>query len=167
MFQLVSLNIKKLFQGIILLMKAIILGAGGFIGYHVTNEFIRKGIKVTALEISEPKRGFFKNSVKVVLKDLSKTPDKEAINVLKGHDVAVFAGGIDDRAILKKPAYEKFREVNVKFCAKFVSLCKKAGVKKAIILSSYFSYFDRIMPGMGLSKKHPYIKSRVEQGELA
>jgi nucleoside-diphosphate-sugar epimerase len=94
---------------------------------------------------------------------LSAITDIEAIKIIKGHEIAVFAGGIDDRAILKKPAYEKFHRINVKFCARFISLCKKAGVKKAIILSSYFSYFDRIMPEMGLSKKHIYIKSRVEQ----
>ncbi len=144
-------------------MKAIILGAGGFIGYHITNEFISKGIEVTALEINEPKEGFFQKSVKVILKDLSKISDKEAVKIIRGHEIAVFAGGIDDRAILKKPAYEKFHEINVKFCAKFISLCKKAGVKKSIILSSYFSYFDRVMPNLGLSKKHAYIKSRVEQ----
>jgi nucleoside-diphosphate-sugar epimerase len=39
-------------------MKAIILGAGGFIGYHITNEFISKGIEVTALEINELRRVF-------------------------------------------------------------------------------------------------------------
>jgi dihydroflavonol-4-reductase len=44
-----------------------------------------------------------------------------------------------------------------------LALCKKAGVKKAIVLNSYSSYFDRAMPQMQLAKYHPYIKSRVEQ----
>lgn len=144
-------------------MKAIILGAGGFIGYHITNEFLKNGIDVTALELFEPKPGFFKKKVKVLIKDLSKLSDKEAIKIIKGHDFAVFAGGIDDRAIPKKPAYDFFWNANVKFPARFLSLCKKSGVKKAVVLNSYFSYFDRIMPELELAKNHPYIKSRVEQ----
>ncbi|MFA5303227.1 MAG: NAD(P)-dependent oxidoreductase [Candidatus Nanoarchaeia archaeon] len=143
--------------------RVLILGAGGFIGYHITKEFLKNDFEVTALELYEPKKDFFKKNVKVIIKDLSKISDNEAINLIKGNDYAVFAGGVDDRALLKKPAYKTFKSANVDFATRFLRLCKKAGVKKAAVLNSYFSYFDRIMPKMKLAKIHPYIKSRVEQ----
>jgi len=144
-------------------MKAIILGAGGFIGYHLTREFIKNGIDVTALELYEPKPGFFPKTVKVIIKDLSKISDEQAVKLLKGYNYAVFAGGVDDRVTPKKPAYEFFYNANVKFSVRFLALCKKAGAKKAVVLNSYFSYFDRQMPELNLAKNHPYIRSRVEQ----
>ncbi|MDD4353378.1 MAG: NAD(P)-dependent oxidoreductase [Candidatus Nanoarchaeia archaeon] len=143
--------------------KLLVLGAGGFIGYHITREFLKNDYEVTALELYEPKKDFFDDKVNVVIKDLSKLSDKEAIKLIKGNDYAVFAGGIDDRALPKKPSYEVFYNANVKFPVRFLTLCKKAGVKKAVILNSYFSYFDRAMPEMKLAITHPYIRSRVEQ----
>lgn len=143
--------------------KVLVLGAGGFIGYHITNEFLKNGFEVTALELYEPKKDFFNEKVKVIVKDLSKLSDTDSVKLIKGHDYAVFAGGVDDRALPKKPAYDFFKKANVIFATKFLQLCKKAGVKKSVVLNSYFSYFDGVMPEMKLSKNHPYIKSRIEQ----
>jgi nucleoside-diphosphate-sugar epimerase len=44
---------------------------------------------------------------------------------------------------------------------------KKAGVKRMIILGSYFCYFNRKWPDMHLAEYHPYIHSRVEQEKIA
>jgi nucleoside-diphosphate-sugar epimerase len=40
-----------------------------------------------------------------------------------------------------------------------------AGVKRGVLLNSYFSYFDRTRPEMHLADNHPYIRSRREQAK--
>ncbi len=46
-------------------------------------------------------------------------------------------------------------------------LAKQAGVKRAVIFSSYFVTCHQMWPELKLSESHPYIKSRVEQIEAA
>ena len=48
-----------------------------------------------------------------------------------------------------------------------MTIAKECGVKKAVILGSYFSYFTKKFPEMELTKKHPYIRSRIEQEKTA
>ncbi|VVB75499.1 NAD dependent epimerase/dehydratase family protein [Candidatus Tiddalikarchaeum anstoanum] len=143
----------------------LILGGGGFIGYHAVNAFLKKGYKVTVLDLFPPKEGFFKKEVNVIIKDISKLNETDAIRLLSGYHVVVFAGGADDRLLPKKPAYDFFYNANVKTASNFFKIAKKAGVKKGILLSSYFAHFARIWPELKLAEKHPYIKSRIEQEE--
>jgi nucleoside-diphosphate-sugar epimerase len=48
-----------------------------------------------------------------------------------------------------------------------MSIAKECGVKKSVVLGSYFSYFAKKFPEMELTKKHPYIRSRIAQEETA
>src|SRR4030065_269872 len=52
-------------------------------------------------------------------------------------------------------------------CEKTIIAARKAGIKKCVVLNSYFAYFDRIWPEKELSKHHPYIRCRIEQAERA
>jgi len=46
-------------------------------------------------------------------------------------------------------------------------LARESGVKPAAVAGSYFSYFSRKWPQLELTKWHPYIRSRVDQENMA
>lgn len=147
--------------------KAFIIGGTGYIGYHISKEFVKQGFEVTALSFDEVPNGFLPDAVKVVKCNVDEKSDDELIEMMKGHDYFVFAAGLDDRYTPKAPSFPKFYKANVESIKRLLPLAKNAGVKKAAICNSYFAYFDRIWPQMHLSEKHPYIRSRKLQREEA
>ncbi len=89
----------------------------------------------------------------------------ELVDLFMGFDAMIYAVGPDDRYTPDPPAYEFFHKRLVIAAGRVVEGAKEAGVKKTAICNSYFAYFDRIWPDIGLSKHHPYIKARVEQAD--
>lgn len=144
--------------------RVILIGGTGFLGYHAIMEFLKKGWDVTAVGLPPaPPPGVFPESVKVVLQNLESLPDEELLDMLRGHDALVFAAGLDDRVTPKKPAYPKFHRANVDVPVRVLTLAKEAGVKRAVVLGSYFAHFSRLWPDLKLAERHPYIRSRLEQ----
>ncbi len=147
-----------------MMKKVFIIGGTGFLGYYASLEFIKKNWQVVSLSLPpEPKGARIPSEMIVVLNDYQKMSDKEILKLLDGCSAFVFAAGLDDRYSFKKPAYRKFYEANVKSCIRLIKLAREAGVKRGVILSSYFLYFSRLWPEMELAKYHPYIKSRKFQ----
>jgi nucleoside-diphosphate-sugar epimerase len=144
--------------------RVFVVGGTGFLGYHAIQEFLKKGWEATALGLPPaPPPGLYPATVKVMLQSLDSATDDELLALLRGHDALVFAAGLDDRVTPKKPAYPKFQHANVEVPVRVLTLAKQAGVKRAVVLGSYFAYFNRIWPEMKLAERHPYIRSRVEQ----
>lgn len=144
--------------------KVLIVGGAGFIGYHAVNQFLNRDYDVTAVSLpSKNKEMVFPKEVKVKIADINKLSDQELGEMLKGFWAVVFAAGADDRVTPPKPAYPFFYASNVESAKRFFEVARKAGVKRGVLLSSYFAYFDRIWPDLKLSKYHPYIRSRKEQ----
>lgn len=148
--------------------RVLVVGATGFLGYHAVRELLARGWRVTALGLPPaPPAGLFPAAVKVVLKDLAAATDAELRRLLRGHQGLVFAAGLDDRQVLAKPAYDKFRQANVVVPERLLSRAVEAGVEQAVILGSYLAYFNREWPELKLAERHPYIRSRVEQEQMA
>lgn len=144
--------------------RVFVVGGTGFLGYHTIQEFLRNGWEATALGLPPaPPADLFPSAVKVVLCDLDASTDEELLSILRGHDSLVYAAGMDDRITPKKPAYPKFYHANVEVPTRILRLAGQAGVKRAVVFGSYFSYFHRRWPEMKLAERHPYIRSRVEQ----
>jgi len=147
-------------------MNVFIIGGTGFIGYHAVFEFLRRNHAVSTLALPPlPTTDLLPAEVDIHLADLSKLSDQEVRDLIQGQDALVFAAGADDRTIPKAPAYEFFYEANVRAPKRLFRLAREAGVRRGVILGSYFAYFDRIWPEMDLAKHHPYIRSRVAQIE--
>lgn len=145
-------------------MKVFILGGTGFIGYHATQELIQNGHQVSTLALPPaPPMGLLPDEVHISLGDFNALKDEEALALLSGCQGAVFAGGVDDRVTPKAPAYPFFHRMNVLSAARFFWLAAQAGVERGVLLSSYFAHFDQEWPELQLTKRHPYIRSRVEQ----
>lgn len=143
--------------------KVLIVGGTGFLGYHVCLKLIEEGYQVSVLSLPPmPQNLKLPSTVKVILQDLNKLSDHEVIEILSNHDALVYAAGVDDRTMATKNAFDFFYEANVIPSARLTQLAVEAGIKKAVWLSSYFLYFNRIWPELHL-EKHPYVYSRVEQ----
>lgn len=144
--------------------RVLIIGGTGFLGYHALMEFIDHGWEATVIGLpSSEKTLNIPPEVRVVLKDIETIDDLDLLALLRGHTALVYATGMDDRTIPKKPAYPKFFHANVEVPIRVLELARQAGVKRAVIFGSYFAHFDRLWPEMKLAQHHPYIRSRVEQ----
>lgn len=145
-----------------------IIGGAGFIGSHTTLQALKEGYKVSILNRSPPPApDLFPESVKIYKGDASFLPEEKLIEMFRHHYILVHAIGADDKIIPSKPAYSFFHFHNVETTARVCRSAKKAGVKRMIILGSYFCYFNRQWPDMHLAGYHPYIRSRVEQEKIA
>lgn len=114
-----------------------------------------------------PPDGLFPQEVEIHLGNLEEMTDEELVSLFVGKNVLVFAAGVDDRVTPRKPAYPYFKKHNVDSVKRVFTLARQAGVKRGVVLGSYFAYFERIWPELKLAEKHPYIRSRVEQTRAA
>lgn len=149
-------------------MKVMIIGGTGFLGYHAAHELLNRGHKVSLLGLPPaPAEGLFPGEVEIVLGNLEKMTDAELVSLFTGQEALIFAAGVDDRVTPRRPAYPYFQKYNVDSVKRVFTLARLAGVKRGVVLGSYFAYFDRIWPELKLAEKHPYIRSRVEQTRAA
>jgi dihydroflavonol-4-reductase len=149
-------------------VKLLIAGGTGFLGYHALREALRRGHTVTALgRPPVPPAELFPPSIQLVEADLANLSDHELTALTAGYEGVIFAAGADDRVLPPTPAYDFFYDANVVQCTRFLEAARQAGVRRAVVLNSYFAYFDRLWPHMRLAEHHPYIRSRVEQAREA
>ncbi len=147
-------------------MRVFMVGGTGFLGYYTVRELLARGHQVSTIALPPmPAPGLLPPEVKCSLGDIFTMSDAEVLAMLEGAEGFIYAAGLDDRVILPKPAYPKFREANVDQCMRLVRLARKAGVKKVVVYASYFTYFDRVWPELDLAGTHCYIRSRKEQRE--
>ena len=156
-----------------------ICGGTGFLGYYSALEFIRKGAKIGVLALPNeltlsadwwPKEIQVNYGMLFNLRPGDETPTvtkEELVKMFTGYDTLVYAVGPDDRMHTPKgvSGYDFFHKYLVEKVVPVFEAAKEAGVKKAILLNSYFAYFDRIWPESHLAQRHPYIRVRVEQAE--
>ena len=149
-------------------MKTFIVGGTGFLGYYTCLELLKHGHQVSTLAHMPPPEALdFPAEVGLDIADMNKISDEDLLARLQGMDGLIFAAGVDDRVVPKAPAYPFFHAGNVVSTERVLRLAKQAGVKRAVIFSSYFVACHRKWPEMQLAEKHPYIRSRVEQIEAA
>ena len=149
-------------------MDVLLIGGTGFIGYHAVHELRRRGHGVAVLALPPvPPEDLLPPEVPVTLADLDALPDDAVRALLRGCDAVVYAAGADDRVVPKAPADAFFERANVRPSARLFALARAAGVKRGVLLSSYFCTFDRLWPEMRLSAHHPYIRSRQAQAQQA
>jgi len=144
--------------------RVLVVGGTGFLGWHAVQEFVRRAYRVRVLALPPlPAADLFPPHVDVQLHDVNALSDGALTRLLAGQDALVFAAGVDDRALPPRPAYPFFRQGNVLGPARLFRLARQAGVRRAVLLSSYFVHFARLWPNQKLGERHPYIRSRLEQ----
>ncbi|GAA0252578.1 hypothetical protein GCM10010492_61410 [Saccharothrix mutabilis subsp. mutabilis] len=131
------------------------VGASGLVGRHVVALLREKGHHATTVARTPGP------DVDHALDATKDTPP------LEGHDGVVFAAGVDDRNVPRKPAYPVFHAGNVEPVARLLAAARAHGLTRAVVLGSYYTHFHREHPEWRLAANHPYIRSRVEQARAA
>ena len=135
-------------------MRILVAGASGLIGAHVTTTLRQRGHEVTTLA-----RGPAADHSL----DLQRASTDQIKTVLDGHDGVVFALRIEEQRPLPKPIYPAFRRDMVDPVVRLLAAARQEGLTRAVLMGSYYTYFDRLHPQWQLPARHTYIRCRVEQ----
>jgi dihydroflavonol-4-reductase len=149
-------------------MKVMLIGGTGLLGYETAKILSKNNHEIISFALP-PIPTYIKipNNMELILKNYLTLSEEKLLDYMKGCKGLIFAAGIDERVEGKPPIYDLYYEYNIKPLQTLLPLAKKAGVKSVVILGSYFSHFNRIWPELNLSKYHPYIRSRVDQENVA
>ncbi len=148
-------------------MRAMVIGGTGLLGYHSVNHLLANGHEVTVLSLPPKPEGLFPDSVGIEIADLAEASDSELKAAMEGHDWLVFAAGTDPPP-MPKDEHEPFLElVNVTMTRRSLAAARAAGVSRAVVLGSYFAYFDRVWPSLRVAEQHSYVASRLRQTRAA
>lgn len=148
-------------------MKVFMIGGTRLLGSEGAKELIKRGHNVSAMALPPiPPGAELPREMNIELGNYMELSDEELADQLKGIDGLVFAAGIDERVEGPAPVYEMFKKFNITPLERLLRLAKANGVKHAVVLGSYFSYFAQIWPEKELTRWHPYICSRVDQENM-
>ncbi|MCR5348176.1 MAG: NAD(P)H-binding protein [Bacilli bacterium] len=154
-------------------MNVFLIGGTGLLGLQAAKELIRRGHHVEADALPPlPVGAEIPEELVLNLRDSNKRTDEEWKKALKGVDCFIFAAGIDERVECPPPVAYYYDKYNVAPLRRILPIAKEMGVKKAVVLGSYFSMlhhpehgYDAKLP-KGLLERNPYIKKRIEQEEV-
>lgn len=149
--------------------KVFVVGGAGFLGYHTCLELAEREYQVTALALpAEVVDDSLASRVAIERADIDHASDEQLKELLSGHEMLVYAAGPDDRIEFEPGvnAGEFFQKHLVDRTERVLRVARQAGVRKAVIFGSYFSYVNNHeVAGIkqGELERHPYIKARVDQ----
>ena len=151
-------------------MKVFVVGATGLLGFEASKILLERGHKVVSVALPPVPVGLeLPKGLDLHLLDINKVSDEKVMELFKGCDCFVFASGIDERVECPHPVYDWYRKYNITPIERLLPLAKKAGMKKAVVLGSYFSMLSKEEWGYnkkiqkGLFERNPYIRARDEQ----
>lgn len=149
-------------------MKVFMIGGTGLIGSEAAKELIARGHHVTSIALPDIPRGaVLPNEMEITFGNYLEMSDQELLLLMDGAKGFVFAAGIDERVEGAPPIYDLFKKYNIDPLKRLLSLAKKAGIEHSVICGSYFTHFSKKWPHLELAKYHPYIRSRVDQENMA
>ena len=149
-------------------MKVFMIGGTGLLGCAAAQLFIDKGYEVRSVALPPlPQGAPIPPEMEIVWGNYLEMSDEELGSMMEGCDTFVFAAGVDERVEFPAPVYEAYKKYNIEPVRRFLTLAKQCGIKNNVILGSYFSYFAKTCPDMHLTEWHPYIRSRIEQENVA
>ncbi len=149
-------------------MKVFMIGGTGLLGSAAAELFIKKGHEVKTVALPPlPVGAPIPEEMEIVFANINDKTDDELREMMAGYDCFVFAAGIDERVEFPAPVYDAYYKFNIAPLKRILPICKEVGMKNAVILGSYFAYLAKQRPDMKLCDKHPYIRSRIDQEEVA
>lgn len=148
-------------------MKVFMIGGTGLLGCEAATTLIKRGHQVTSVALPPlPEGAPIPEEMEIIFGDINKKTDDEIAQMLEGSDVFIFAAGVDERVEFPAPVMDYYYRFNIAPLERIFPLCKKAGVKRAVVLGSYFAYLNKIRPEMKLTERNPYMKSRMDQEKV-
>lgn len=148
-------------------MNIFMIGGTGLLGCEAATDLIKKGHKVTSVALPPlPQGAPIPKEMEIIFGNINEKSDDEILDLLKGNDVFIYAAGVDERVEFPAPVMDYYDKFNNAPLRRIFPLCKKAGVKRAVVLGSYFAYLTKSRPDMRLQQRNPYFKARMLQEEI-
>lgn len=149
-------------------MKIFMIGGTGLLGSEAAKELIGRGHSVSSLALPDvPSGAELPKEMELKFGNYMDMTDDELRKCFEGCEGFVFAAGVDERVEGPPPIYDLFKKYNIIPLERQLRIAKESGVKHVVICGSYFSYFAKAWPEKELTKWHPYIRSRIDQEEMA
>ena len=149
-------------------MNVLIFGGTGLLGSAAAQIFIDRGHKVKTIALPPlPEGAPIPKEMDIEFGNFLELSDEELEKAMTGMDAFVYAAGVDERVEFPHPVYDAYKKYNINPTDRCLKMAKKCGVKRCVVLGSYFAWLAKERPDMKLCEKHPYIRSRVEQEEVA
>ncbi len=149
-------------------MNVFMIGGTGLLGSEAAFELIKRGHHVSSIALPPlPIGAQLPKEMKLTMANYLELTDQEIKTFMTGMDGFVFAAGVDERIEGTKPIYDFYAKYNIIPLERLIRIAKESGVKHVVVLGSYFSYFARVWRDLDLYNHHPYIRSRVDQANMA
>lgn len=149
-------------------MKVFMIGGTGLLGSEAAKVLIERGHEVTSVALPPlPEGAVLPPEMKIEYGNYLEMTDDEIRGYMAGCEGFVFAAGVDERVEGPAPIYDLFKKYNIDPLERLLRIAKECGVKHVSICGSYFSYFAKTRPELELTKWHPYIRSRIDQENMA
>lgn len=148
-------------------MNVFMVGGTGLLGCEAAKYLIEKGHNVTSVALPPlPEGAPIPTEMDIIFEDINKMTDERVEELLSGMDAFVFAAGVDERVEFPKPVLDYYYNYNIKPLERLFPICKKVGIKRAVVLGSYFSYLSKLYPERDFVKRNPYFQSRLKQEKV-
>ncbi len=149
-------------------MQVYIIGGTGLLGSAAAQLFLERGHSVKSIALPPlPAGAPIPQEMQLVFANYLEQSDEEIRAQLQGCDMLVFAAGVDERVEFPAPVYAAYETYNIEPLRRYLTLARECGLRGAVVLGSYFSYFAKEWPELRLCERHPYIRSRIAQEETA
>jgi len=149
-------------------MKIYIVGGTGLLGSASAAELIDRGHSIRSVALPPvPNNADIPPEMELVLGNYITVTDDEIREQMRGCDAFIFAAGVDERIEFEAPVLDHYKKYNITPLERLLRIGKQSGIKRVVIMGSYFAHFAKQWPDMNLTEHHPYIKSRIMQEEMA
>ncbi len=149
-------------------MKVFLIGGTGLLGSEAARILLDRGHQVLSLALPPlPEGSLIPEGMQLQLGSYNDMSDQQLVTLMQGRDVFMFAAGVDERVEHAPPIYDFYAKHNIEPLKRLLPLAKQCGIRRAVICGSYFSHFARIWPEKQLTRWHPYIRSRIDQEDVA
>lgn len=149
-------------------MKVCIIGGTGLLGSEAAKVLISRGHKVRAIALPPlPEGAVLPPEMEIKYGNYLEMTDDEIRDMFDGCDGFLFAAGVDERVEGPAPIYNLYKKYNIDPLRRLLMLAKECGIHYTAVCGSYFSYFAKTRPEWRLTEIHPYIRSRIDQEEVA
>ena len=149
-------------------MNVLIFGGTGLLGSAAAQIFIDRGHHVKTIALPPlPEGAPIPKEMEIEFGNFLELSDEQLEAAMTGMDAFVYAAGVDERVEFPAPVYDAYKKYNIDPVDRCLAMAKKCGVKRCVVLGSYFSWLAKTHPEMDLCAKHPYIRSRIDQEKVA
>ena len=135
-------------------MNVFIFGGTGLLGSMAAQIFIDRGHSVKTVALPPlPEGAPIPEEMEIEFANFNDLSDEDIEKRFEGIDAFVYAAGVDERVEFPAPVYDAYKKFNIDPVDRCLRIAKKCGVKRCVVLGSYFAWLAKERPDMRLTEK--------------